>query len=147
MRRRKQQSSSSEPSADDIPGLEKHQDIAAADQNKAYSASEQRAEGNEALKREYEHQLEFLRSERATLQLELQDLRQRLDTAELELETKSRLLQQQVGRILRIQHELVANNAYAHQFQKMVRSVSWRITAPLRTAKLVFTRAMPSIRR
>ena len=37
-------------------------------------------------------------------------------------------------------HELAARNTDAELVQKLIQSASWRITAPLRAAKLILTR-------
>ena len=146
MGRPRRPSLSREVSPNEIPAPERHQDVLAADLNEARSAAERLAKENEVLKRDHERRYELLCSERAALQFDLQKLRQWLDVLELEREVKTRLVQQQAAKIARMSHELAARNTDAELVQKLIQSASWRITAPLRAAKLILTRLMPNRR-
>ena len=146
MGRPRRPSSSREVSPNEIPAPERHQDVLAADLKEARSAAERLAKENEVLKRDHERRYELLCSERAALQFDLQKLRQWLDVLELEREVKTRLVQQQAAKIARMSHELAARNTDAELVQKLIQSASWRITAPLRAAKLILTRLMSNRR-
>jgi hypothetical protein len=133
-------------SPNENPAPERHQDVLAAGLNEARAAAERPAKENEVLKRGLERRYELLCSERAALKFDLQKLRQWLDVLELEREVKTRLVQQQAAKIARMSHELAARNTDAELVQKLIQSASWRITAPLRAAKLILTRLMPNRR-
>ena len=149
MGRTKRRSSSHGASADQIPALERSTndpENPAADLENSHPLADRIAKGNESLKQEYEQELQFLRLERAELHYELENLRQRLSAVELERDTGTRLVQQQTYQISRMHRELAECGTQAQLIQKLLHSVSWRITAPLRTAKLMLARIMPSRR-
>jgi hypothetical protein len=121
-----------------------NRDALAADPKSAHASADRLTQKNTALKQEYEHRLELLQTERAELQNELANVRQRLDAVERDRELAARLVQQQAGQILRMQRELAEHGTQAALIQKILHSASWRVTAPLRGAKLMLKRIIPS---
>jgi chromosome segregation ATPase len=54
--------------------------------------------------------------------------------------TKMRIIQQQMRTIVRLNQEIIALKRQAEPFQNLLQSTSWRITAPLRAAKIQWNR-------
>lgn len=103
------------------------------------------AHGDVSPELEPQQQLE-LRRENEKLQLELKKLQQQVTAADNERELAIRLLQQQTRRIYEMQRQLAECSTQTQLMQKLLHSASWRITAPLRTAKLMLVRMLPSKR-
>jgi len=146
MERTRRPRSPQKGSDNELVAPERPQEIFAANLKETHSAAERLVKENDALKRDHERQYILLCSEHAALQHELQSLRQRLDTVESERDVKTRLIQQQAAQISRMGRELVERNTDTELVQKLLQSASWRITAPLRAAKLIVTRVVASMR-
>jgi hypothetical protein len=146
MGRTRQPGPSAGVSASKISTPEQSQDKFTANLNEARVAAEPFAAETGALRQDYEARYQLLCSERAALQFDLQKARKRLDMLELERDVKTRLVQQQAAEITRMRRELAERNTDAELVQKLLQSASWRVTAPLRAAKLILTRVMPNKR-
>jgi hypothetical protein len=87
---------------------------------------------------------EELKAIRKSHEEEIRQLRRKLAEPILAESTKTHIIQQQMRVITRLNQEIIALNHQSERFQNLLQSTSWRITAPLRAAKIQWNRLMGS---
>jgi erythromycin esterase-like protein len=87
---------------------------------------------------------EELKAIRKSHEEEIRQLRRKLAEPVLAESTKTHIIQQQMRVIARLNQEIIALNHQSERFQNLLQSTSWRITAPLRAAKIQWNRLMGS---
>jgi uncharacterized protein (DUF3084 family) len=70
----------------------------------------------------------------------IRDLQRKLAEPAFVESTKTHIIQQQMRTITRLNNEIIVLNHQAERLRNLLQSTSWRVTAPLRAAKIQWNR-------